>query len=57
MKTINKGAKCRLNNKDLLISKKIYSTPTYIVNGKVLDGKHAIDYLEDVIIEELKLKN
>lgn len=46
-----------INNKELLISKKIYSTPTFIVNGKVLDNRYAIDYLEDVIIEELKLKN
>lgn len=46
-----------LENKNLLILKKIYSTPTFIVNNKVLDGKHAIDYLEEVIIEELKSCN
>lgn len=46
-----------INNKELLISKKIYSTPTFIVNGKVLEDKYAINYLEDVIIDELKLKN
>ncbi|MCD6111938.1 MAG: thioredoxin domain-containing protein [Bacteroidales bacterium] len=45
-----------IKNKELLISKNIYSTPTFIVNGKILDNKYAIDYFEDVIIEELKLK-
>ena len=45
--------KILLDNKDLLISKEIYSTPTFIVNGKVLDDKYAVDYLEDVIIEEI----
>ena len=46
--------KTLLKNKDLLISNEIYSTPMFIVNNKVLDGKYAIDYLEDVIIDELK---
>jgi len=46
-----------LENKNLLLLKNIYSTPTFIVNGKVLDGKHAIDFLEEVIIEELKSCN
>ena len=36
-------------NKERLITKGIYSTPTFIVNGKVLDNKYAIHYLEDVI--------
>lgn len=45
-----------LKNKNLLINNNIYSTPTYIVNGKVLSDKYAIDYLEDVIIEEIKLR-
>lgn len=43
-----------VKNKELLISKGLYSTPTFVVNGKILDKRHSIDYLEDVIIEELK---
>jgi len=43
-----------VENKERLISKGIYSTPTFVVNGKILDRRHSIDYLEDVIIEELK---
>ena len=42
-----------LKTKKQLISKQIYSTPTFIVNNKVLDGKYAINYLENVINEEL----
>ncbi len=42
-----------IRNKELLVSMKIYSTPTFIVNGKILDSKYAISYLEDVIIDEL----
>lgn len=53
----NQILKRLLQNRDLLISNEIYSIPTYIVNGKVLDDKYAIDYLEDVIIEEFNLKN
>lgn len=43
-----------VKNRELLITKGIYSTPTFVVNGKVLDKRHSMDYLEDVIIEELK---
>ncbi len=43
-----------VENKERLISKGIYSTPTFVVNGKVLDKRHSIDYLEDVIVEELE---
>lgn len=43
-----------IDNRDYLISNNIYSTPTFIVNGKILDNRNAIEYLEDVIIEELK---
>jgi hypothetical protein len=32
----------------------IYSTPTFLVNGKILNETYAIDYLEDVLIEEMK---
>ncbi|MFA6925014.1 MAG: thioredoxin domain-containing protein [Bacteroidales bacterium] len=45
-----------LKNKEMLISNNIYSTPTFIVNNMVLDGKYAVDYLEDVIIKELNLE-
>ena len=45
-----------LKNKDLLASNKIYSTPTFIVNNKILDGKYAIVYLENVIIDELNAR-
>ena len=31
-----------LVNKDLLIAKEIYSTPTFVVNGKVLDNKNPL---------------
>lgn len=53
----NQALKKLLNNKEHLISNEIYSTPTYIVNGKVFADKYAVDYLEDVIIKELKMKN
>ena len=43
-----------VENKERLISNGIYSTPTFVVNGKILDKRHSIDYLEDVIIEELE---
>ena len=43
-----------LHNKEVLTSAKIYSTPQFIVNNKVLEGKYAIDYLEAVICKELK---
>ncbi|MCK4662326.1 MAG: thioredoxin domain-containing protein [Bacteroidales bacterium] len=46
--------KTLLQNKDKLILKEIYSTPTFIVNGNVLDNKYSINYLENVIIQELK---
>jgi len=32
----------------------LYSTPTFVVNEKILNKRHSIDYLEDVIVEELK---
>ena len=43
-----------VKNKERLISKGIYSTPTFVVNGKVLGKRQSIDYLDDVIIEKLK---
>jgi protein-disulfide isomerase len=42
-----------IKNKELILSEKIFSTPTFIVNNKILDDSFAIDYLEDVIIEEI----
>jgi len=39
-------------NRELLIKKEIYSTPAFIVNKKLLDGKYAVDYLEKVIENE-----
>ena len=39
-------------NRELLIKKEIYSTPAFIVNKKLLDGKYAVDYLEKVIKNE-----
>ena len=41
-----------LKTKDELISKGIYSTPTFIVNNKILDGRYAINYLENIIKDE-----
>lgn len=46
-----------VKNKENLILKNIYTTPTFIVNNKILDEKYAIDYLEDVIVEEIKLNH
>ncbi len=43
-------------NKEKLFKNNIYTTPTFIVNNKILDEKYAIDYLEDVIIEEINEK-
>jgi predicted DsbA family dithiol-disulfide isomerase len=42
-----------MRNKEFLIKQNIFATPTFIVNGKVLDGKYASHYLEDVILNEL----
>ncbi|MDA3818653.1 MAG: thioredoxin domain-containing protein [Prolixibacteraceae bacterium] len=42
-----------MRNKEILIKQNIFATPTFIVNGKVLDGKYASHYLEDVILNEL----
>lgn len=39
--------------KDFLYEKHVFSTPSFIVNGKVLDEKYAINYLDKVIDEEL----
>lgn len=42
-----------LKTKNKIISTQIYSTPSFIVNNKVLDGKYAINYLEKIINQEL----
>ncbi len=46
-----------IENKEILSKSGIYSTPTFIVNDKIIDDKYAIDYLEDIIKEELNEKN
>jgi len=42
-----------VGNKKYLVENNIYTTPTFIVNDKILDHKYSIHYLEDLIIEEL----
>jgi protein-disulfide isomerase len=46
-----------LKNKEILLKSGVYSTPTFIVCGKIIDGKYSIDYLDDIIIKELNEKN
>ena len=38
--------------KRYLINHGIYSTPTFVVNNKVIEGEYISDYLEDIIINE-----
>ncbi|MFW5803984.1 MAG: DsbA family protein, partial [bacterium] len=45
-----------MDNKNYLIANNIFTTPTFIVNKKILDHKYSIHYLEDIIIEELNRK-
>lgn len=45
-----------MDNKNYLIANNIFTTPTFIVNNKILDHKYSIHYLEDIIIEELNKK-
>ena len=45
-----------MDNKNYLIANNIFTTPTFIVNKKILDHKYSIHYLEDIIIEELNKK-
>lgn len=45
-----------MDNKNYLIANNIFTTPTFIVNKKILDHKYSIHYIEDVIIEELNKK-
>jgi len=52
---VNIMMKEAINTKKYLINNGIFSTPTFIVNNKIIDGKYALNYLEDVIIEEYKL--
>lgn len=44
-----------LETKEFLVKHGIYSTPSFIVNGKVLNEKHSVNYLPQVIEQELKL--
>ncbi|MBU1012036.1 MAG: thioredoxin domain-containing protein [Bacteroidetes bacterium] len=43
-------------NKEILRNLGIYSTPSFIVNGLLLDDEFAVNYLEDIIIQELVKK-
>lgn len=49
--------KTLIRNKERIINKGINSTPTYIVNGKVIDDVYALDYLQDFIENELAQLN
>ena len=42
-----------IRNKQLITEKGVYSTPTFIVNNKVLDFDNSIFYLETLIKKEL----
>ncbi len=47
-----------INNSNLIKQKGIYSTPTFVVNGKVLDGENNIFYLQNFIEKEINnIKN
>lgn len=43
-----------LKTQEYLAQNKIYSTPSFIVNGKILNESHSIHYLENIIKKELK---
>ena len=49
-----KNLKKLLKNKELLLSNGIYSTPSFIINGKILDNKYSFYNLEDIIKEEIR---
>ncbi len=50
----NDYLKALLKNKVILQKYNIYTTPSFIVNNKILDGDYAIHYLEDVIQKEIQ---
>lgn len=54
-KDMNDGEILRkiMGNKNYLIENNIVSTPTFIINNKILDHKYSIHYLEDMINDEL----
>lgn len=43
-----------LKNRDYLTGLGIYTTPTFIVNEKLLNDSYSINYLEDIIKSELE---
>lgn len=43
-----------LYNKKQLLENKIYSTPAFIINERIIEDKYALDYIEDIIIEEIE---
>lgn len=45
-----------IDTKNYLIANTIYTTPTFIVNKKIVNQPYAIYYLEDIIQEELLRK-
>ena len=49
----NQILKKLVQNREYLLSNDVYFTPTYIVDGKIIDNENAIDYLENLIIESL----
>ena len=54
-KDLNDKASLRylLETRDFLFKNEIFETPSFIVNQLVLDGPDAINYLENVILEEI----
>jgi predicted DsbA family dithiol-disulfide isomerase len=51
----NKGfLKLLLKNKAVFQEYNIFTTPSFIINNKILDGKYAKYYLEDVIQDEIQ---
>jgi len=42
-----------LETRDFLFKNEIFETPSFIVNQLVMDGQDAINYLENVILEEI----
>jgi len=44
-----------INTREFLIKNNVYSTPSFIINNKIVDSKYALDYLEEIIIKEYKI--
>jgi thiol-disulfide isomerase/thioredoxin len=43
-----------LVSRDLLFAQGVISTPSFIINGKIYDDENVMDYLDGLIIDELK---